>query len=76
MPKFSPDFLRPIWERALASEIGIAIETNDPTALRHNLSTAKNQFPDSELFDDVMTFCPKGLSEVWLVRKSAELPDA
>jgi hypothetical protein len=76
MPKLSSELIRPIWERALGAEIGIAIETNDPTALRHTLLTAKKEFPDAETFDEIMTFCPKGLEEVWLVRKSAEIPDA
>ena len=76
MTKFSPEFLRPIWERALESEIGIAIATNDPTTFRHNLSEARKGYDDAEFFDDVMTFCPDGLEEVWLVKKTTELPDA
>jgi hypothetical protein len=76
MPKLSPELIRPIWERAQEAEIGIAVETNDPTALRHTLLTARKEFPDSAAFDEIMTFCPKGLEEVWLVRKSAEIPDA
>lgn len=76
MTKPSPEILRAIWDRSLSTEIGLAIETSDPVALRFALSEARKVYTDSEVFDDIMTFCPNNVGEVWLVRKTAELPDA
>lgn len=76
MPHFSPDILRPIWERALEAEIGISVATNDPKALRHELLVTRKTFPDHETFDTIITYIPEGQGVVFLVHKSAELPDA
>lgn len=73
MPKFSPDILRALWERATQEEMGIVIPTTDPTLLRHKLLENR---PGGEEFEELMTFCPEGRKEVFIIRKSVELPDA
>jgi hypothetical protein len=73
MPKFPDSILTALWERATEEEIGIAIPTTDPQLLRHKLWEAK---PAAEEFEGLMTFCPEGRKEVFIVRKSVELPDA
>jgi hypothetical protein len=73
VPKFNPDILLALWERAAEEEMGIAIETSDPVRLRHQIWEAK---PDGEAYEDLMTFCPEGRKEVFIIRKSVELPDA
>jgi hypothetical protein len=73
MPKFPDSILTALWERAVQEEIGIAIPTTDPVLLRHKLLAVR---PAAEEYEGLITFCPEGRKEVFIVRKSAELPDA
>lgn len=76
MPKLNPEILIEMWERASDEEIGISIETNDPKALRWKLLEAKREGELEEHYGNLMTFIPEGQAAVFIVKKSAELPDA
>jgi len=76
MPKLSPELLRAIWERAQTEEIGISIPATDPILFRHKLIMARDSWADKEAFTNLMTFCPEGIKEVFIVRKTTEIPDA
>jgi len=73
--KPSFEALRPLWDRALDAEIGLAIPTNDPKALRQELLHARQSY-DTDAYNDLMTFLPDGVGEVFIVKKTVELPDA
>lgn len=70
MPKLSPEILAAIWQRAGEEEIGISIAVSDPKQFRFKIWEAR-----PEEYRDFMTFLPEGRNEVFLVRKSVELPD-
>jgi hypothetical protein len=72
MQKPTPEALLPLFDRVLETEIGIAIATNDPKALRQELLAAKR---GQAQYDDIITFIPAGKDEVYLCKKSVELPD-
>lgn len=71
MPR-NPNIYIPLWERALETEIGIAIRTNNPQILRQELYKAR-EAANNPLFEDVIMFLPKDKDEVFLCRKSVEL---
>ena len=62
----------PLWERALESELGIAIATNQPQLLRQELYAAR-KVAANPAFDEVIMFLPKDKDEVFLCRKSVEI---
>jgi hypothetical protein len=74
MPKLNPQILIPLLEQAHQREIGIAIETNDPKALRAELYKARDESGREE-FHELITFLPEGKNEVFICHKSAELPE-
>lgn len=49
MTKPSPEALAPLWDRALESEIGIAVETNEPKRLRQELLNGRRVLNRPEL---------------------------
>lgn len=71
MPR-NPNIYIPLWERALESELGIAIRTNHPQLLRQELYRARESANRPE-FAEVIIFLPVGKDEVFLCRKSVEL---
>lgn len=71
MPRNSSIYI-PLWERALETEIGIAIHTNNPQLLRTELYKAREAAQRSE-FADVIMFLPKDKDEVFLCRKGVEM---
>ena len=73
--KPSPEALRPLWDRALEAEIGIGIKTNNAKFLRLELLAARKSYK-SHAYDELITFVPEGLDEVFIAHKSVELPDA
>lgn len=62
---------RAIFERALATEIGIAIATPDPKAFRQELIEARLKLKDPR-YDNLVTALPAGNKEVFVCRKDAE----
>lgn len=75
MAKPTPSVYIPLFERVLESEIGVAIETDNPKALRDELYKARDIAARPE-FEEVIMFLPQGKNEVFMCRKSVELPDA
>lgn len=71
MPR-NPNLYIPLWERALETEIGIAISTNQPQLLRQELYRAREASNRPE-FAEVIMFLPKDKDEVFLCRKGVEL---
>ena len=71
MPR-NPNIYIPLWERALESELGIAIATNQPQLLRQELYAARKAAANPA-FDEVIIFLPKDKDEVFLCRKSVEI---
>lgn len=71
MPR-NPNLYIPLWERALETEIGIAISTNQPQLLRQELYRAREVSNRPE-FAEVIMFLPKDKDEVFLCRKGVEL---
>jgi hypothetical protein len=72
MPKPNPYVYLPLLERALESPVGISIETNNPKALRQELLAIKREKVE---FENLITFLPEGLNEVFICHKSVELPE-
>lgn len=72
--KPTPRVYLPLLDRALESEIGITVETNEPKLLRHEILAAKRDADDPR-YDELITFLPADRNEVFICRKSAELPD-
>lgn len=70
--KPSPSVYLPLFEQVLEREIGIAIRTNDPKALRDELYRARDQSGKPE-FHEVIAFLPRDKDEVFMCRKSVEL---
>lgn len=70
----SPDIYLALWDRAAEVEIGIAIKTNEPTKFRNKLLTvaAEAKHPARET---IITLIPEGNDEVFMCRRTAELPD-
>lgn len=62
-----------LWSRAAESEIGIAVQTNDPKALRTKLLNTVRE-ADHPQKDQLITFLPEGKDEVFICRKTVELP--
>lgn len=73
MPRNTNIFI-PLWERALETEIGISISTNQPQLLRQELYRAREAANRPE-FQDVIMFLPVDKDEVFLCRKSVELEE-
>lgn len=69
----TPDLLLNLWSRAAECEFGIAVQTGDPKALRTKLLNAvcEAQHPTK---DQLITFIPEGKDEVFICRKTVELP--
>lgn len=65
--------LSALWNRASAAEIGIGIKTNEPKQLRNMLYILRTKVKDPE-WEKLIIFMPAN-GEVWLVKKTAELPE-
>lgn len=63
----------PLLERALESEVGLGVATNDPIRLRQELSELRKE--SSPQFDALITFIPEGNTEVFICQKNQELPE-
>ena len=61
-----------LWSRAAECEFGIAVQTTDPKRLRDKLLAVKRE---TEGFDQLITFLPEGKDEVFICRKTVELPE-
>lgn len=65
----------PLYDQALEREFGIAIATNEPKRLRQDILLAREKFGErNPEWNDVITFLPEGRNEVFMCRKSVELP--
>lgn len=71
MPR-NPSIYIPLWERALESEIGIAVVCNKPQLLKVELYRARELAQRPE-FDDIIMFLPASGEEVFLCRKTVEI---
>jgi hypothetical protein len=60
-----------LWESALKSEVGIAIQTDNRNVLRNHLYKARAEANRPEL-DAVVMILPEREDELWLVRKDAD----
>lgn len=70
----NPNIYIPLWERAFESEVGIAIETNDPKLLSSELYKAR-EVANNPNFAEVMIFLPNIPDTLFMCRKTAELPE-
>ena len=59
------------WEAALASKVGIAIQTDNRNILRNHLYKARAEANRPDL-DEVVMILPEREDEIWLVRKDAD----
>lgn len=69
-----------LWYRALGAEIGVALEVapEDIHATRIQLYNVRRELDDPEL-EVLSIFEPEpldGKSELWVIKKATELPDA
>jgi hypothetical protein len=74
----NPATLLPLWHRALASEIGIAIRTNDRRWLQTALYEARSRANDPQLEKIMLVMPGKDLEgnpsqEVMMLKKQVEL---
>ena len=60
-----------LWNRALKSEVGISIQTDNRTLLRQHLYRARADSGDPKL-DDLVMIMPEQEDEIWLVHKDAD----
>lgn len=73
--KWSPQLLAPLWYRALDAEYGIWIRASDRRSLTNALYTTR-QGLDDERLQSLMIFQPaEPGDQVWIVQKTAELPE-
>ena len=70
----TPDLLLQCWDRANEAECGIAIQTNDPKTLRTRLLNTAREAGHPAMAD-IITFLPEGRDEVFMCRKTVELPE-
>lgn len=59
------------WEAALASKVGIAIQTDNRNVLRNHLYKARAEANNPEL-DQIVMILPEREDEIWLVKKDAD----
>lgn len=71
--KPKPSVFLPLLERALTVEVGVAVETNEPKALRDELYKAREQAGNPAL-EEIIMFLPKDRPEVFICRRGVELP--
>lgn len=71
MPRLTSALVLPLWYRALETEIGIGIRTDDRRALQTALYRARDEHNDPDLQRLIM-FMPNN-DEVWLCKKEVEL---
>ena len=69
----TPELLLNLWTRAAACEFGIAVQTTDPKMLRTKLLNAVRE-ANHPAKDQLITFLPEGKDEVFICRKTVELP--
>ena len=71
----SPDIIAALYERALAAEIGCAVEIQEADRKTHlvNFSKAKAKYKDPR-WDTITLINPtREPAEIWLVKKTTEL---
>ena len=72
MTKPRSETFLPLLKRAMETEIGIAIAVNEPLLFRKELLAIRREHPE---FEELITFLPEGKDEVFLCRRSVELPE-
>lgn len=75
MPRATPSFLLTLWTSALEFEIGIAVPINrkDLDKLRPMMYQVRKAAKNPELEKLMLCMPPKGIDEIWIVKKSVEL---
>lgn len=71
--KLTPTLCLALWRKACEYEIGIAIPVSDIDLARPMMYTARKEANEPEL-DAFMLCVPSTQDELWLVRKTVELP--
>lgn len=68
--------LQLLWESAAEQEIGVRVPTDQPVDLRRELYHYRKEFPSTELEKFAIFFpnLPDGAKEIWIIRKTTELP--
>lgn len=73
MTKLTTEAGLALWERALASEIGIGIKTKDKRLLSNALYESRKGRPDLQSL--ILILPAKPLDEVWICHKQQKLED-
>lgn len=73
MPTITPDLCLALWNRALDSEIGLAIETDDKRGLINLMYKVRQDAKNPELEKLIMVMPGKYENEIWLAKKAVEL---
>ena len=69
---FTPEVALALWRQALATEIGLAIATDDTRWLERRLYSSRQEAAEPELWKLIMVKPPNG-RELWLVKKAVEM---
>lgn len=75
MTKLTPPTGLALWERALASEFGIALKTNNKRTLSNALYTIRAEAKRPDLADLVITLPKRPEDEIWICHKEVKLED-